>query len=108
MKGYELIKKIEDGEIDNCEIEWWTPTEFGKIKVVNKKLEWQSGDFSTEILTDKSANFEVVENGIKKLKTGGLYTGEKIPQIEEKINEIIDVLNSNHIEIKKEKEEIPF
>ena len=102
MKGYELIKKIEDGEIDNCEIEWWSPNGFGKIKVRNRKLKWQPGGFSTEALTDKLANFEVVEKGIKKLETGGLYTGEKIPKIEEKINEIIDVLNSNNIKMKQE------
>lgn len=106
MKANELFEKIHSGEIkDNTKIE--VKTEDGRhitfIEYKNKKLNWISGDFDTRYLCDVDTDFEIVEEGIKKLKLDGLYTGEKIKAIEEKINELIDVIDQ-----KEKYEEFPF
>ncbi len=101
MKGYELIKAIEEGYIDDCKIKWKSPKGEGIIEVHKRKLEWEPGTFSTLTLTSSFAEFETVEKGIQKLRLDGYLTGEKINIIEKKINEIIEKFNEHT-------EEIPF
>lgn len=94
MKGYELIKKIEDGYIDDCKIEWQNGGDKGIIEVRNRGLSWEPGTFSTHILTSSFANFDVIkEKEIQRLNLEGKLTGDKINAIERKINEIIIEVN---------------
>jgi hypothetical protein len=104
MKGYELIKEIENGNIDDCKIRWSYPGGKGTIRVEHRTLKWEPGEFSTNILTSSFATFEVIEENkeIEELKfKEGTYTGEKINQLLEQVNKLGQAVNK----LIKEREE---
>lgn len=61
MKGYELIKEIHDGNVDDCKIKWESPKGNGIIEVRHRKIIWKEGTFSTLDLTSSFTNFKIIE-----------------------------------------------
>lgn len=107
MKGYELIKEIENGNIDNCKIKWKYPGGEGIIEVVHRTLKWEPGGFSTKILTSSFAMFEAIEEN-KEIEELGILDSDKkvmaafVIKNREKINELVRAVNK----INKELEEL--
>lgn len=98
MKSNELFEEIHSGKIkENTQIEVMTEEgiHIAYITYRDKKLNWSSGEFDTRYLCDIETEFEIVkkEGEIEKLDTKGMYTGDRINVIENKVNEIIDSLN---------------
>ena len=63
MKGYELIKEINERKIKNNTT---IKVKMGNaykvtLKYENLMLKWESGDFDTSILCSEEADFEVIE-----------------------------------------------
>ena len=61
MRGYELVKEIHDGNIDDCRIKWDNPRGNGVIEVRHRKIIWEEGTFSTLDLTSSFTNFKIIE-----------------------------------------------
>lgn len=107
MKGYELIKEIENGNIDDCKIRWSYPGGEGTIRVEHRTLKWEPGEFSTNILTSSFATFEVIEENkeIEELDICNFGHNNMITQQEadiiHKINELARAVNK----LNKEREE---
>lgn len=99
MKGYELIKKISDGEIEDgtkikvvsCGIR------ITELEVKNKGLIWQNGMFTTSQLCNNEYTFEIIKEKPKKidlLEFDYEHTiFEKADLLKEKINKQTKVLN---------------
>lgn len=106
MKGYELIKEIENGNIDNCKIKWKYPGGEGIIEVVHRTLKWEPGGFSTKILTSSFAMFEVIEENkeIKEIPNEIMNDDWRyyVPIFYNKINELVRAVNK----LNKEKEDM--
>lgn len=97
MKSNELMELIHSGEIkDNTKIN--VMTELGKfittILYKNDRLEWKAGEFDTRYLCDIETEFELDEDDkIEEINTKGLYTGDRVSKIEDKLNEVIRKVN---------------
>lgn len=66
-KGYELIKAIRDGDIkENSVIEVHNLSVGDnittKIKYINRRIIWDSGEFNTGFLCDDSYYFRIIED----------------------------------------------
>lgn len=60
MRGYQLIKKIQNGVINNCKVRYGYVRPYtDHIEVKDKMLMWEPNTFSTKCLTDWQMNFEV-------------------------------------------------
>ena len=105
MKGYELIKEIENGNIDNCKIKWKYPGGEGIIEVVHRTLKWEPGGFSTKILTSSFAMFEVIEENkeIEELPNELINDDWTYHAIKffNKINELVRAVNKINKQLEK-------
>lgn len=62
MQGYELIKEIRDGKLNNVVIEVYKGTnKHAEIRVVDGGLKWETGRFNTSLLTEADVDFRVAE-----------------------------------------------
>lgn len=62
MQGYELIKEIRDGKLNNVVIEVYKGTnKHTEIRVVDGGLKWETGRFNTSLLTEADVDFRVVD-----------------------------------------------
>lgn len=106
MKSNELFEKIHSGEIkENTKIEVNNKdgSHIAYITYMDKKLNWQPGEFDTRYLCDIQTEFKISHWPweIEKLDLEGRLTGDKITLIAQKVNELVDEMN-------KRNEPLPF
>lgn len=89
MHGSELIEKISNGELDNCQLRWKNDGGTGTIEVKDKMIAWESGEFHTGFLTDNNTRFYI--DGIVPIKINPIEEEGHV-EIKQKINEIIEEL----------------
>lgn len=101
-KGYELIKAIHDGEIEqgkSIEVYEYYPfmkdKKIATIKFVDNKLKWIAGEFDTSYLFDDYNYFMVLEDNTEEIEELKIFDddGETERDIKEKINELVRVVN---------------
>lgn len=98
MKGYELIQKIETGEIkENTKIK--VKTEDGyktTISYENNGLKWKTGEFDTSILCSKNTEFELDEENkeIEELEDNFIINLVETDRVIcDKLNEVTRAVN---------------
>lgn len=115
MQGYELIKEIRDGKLNNVVIEVYKGTnKHTEIRIVDGGLKWETGRFNTSLLTEVDVDFRVVEKtkGWFKPQEGDIYwcvvDGRKITYHWWANDDIDNYLYESHNCFRSEEEAIEY